>query len=292
MAKSSVLLDWCIVRLGADHNWWVDEVSDPVRWDVDGLSIIDPRQMAHLIELVEALRDYGFNQEIMEAAFIPFRIEQKAPKKRVRLKRVKDSFFESEEKLFGLPDILDEENGPYADLLDHLTRCRVKMLNDLFDFESKLTVDEVEDEIREDQNAVFAEGRALHAYNELTAILDFMPAGYETEDGEEAPRKGKAKAEDDIDDADLPQLDEAEEEQLKNDQSLAWYEEKDKEEDLVATKPAGGKDADAEENWNEDDDEEEEKDEDAEEEEDEDNAGGGKKSAKKSPPPRRPRGKR
>jgi hypothetical protein len=29
----------------------------------------------------------------------------------------------------------------------------VKMLNDLFDFEQKLTVDEVEDEIREDQNA-------------------------------------------------------------------------------------------------------------------------------------------
>ena len=27
------------MRLGEDHNWWVDEVSDPVHWDVDALSI-------------------------------------------------------------------------------------------------------------------------------------------------------------------------------------------------------------------------------------------------------------
>ena len=63
MAKSSGILDWCMVRLGDDHNWWVREVSDPVRWDTDGLSIIDPRQVAHLIELVEPLRD----PELIEA---------------------------------------------------------------------------------------------------------------------------------------------------------------------------------------------------------------------------------
>ena len=64
MAKATSTLDWSIVRLGDDHNWWVAETSDPVRWDVDGLSIIDPRQLAHLIELVDALRDYGFELPI------------------------------------------------------------------------------------------------------------------------------------------------------------------------------------------------------------------------------------
>ena len=160
MAKPTSALEWCIIRLGEDHNWWVAETSDPVRWDVDGLSIVDPRQVAHLIELVDALRDYGFHQDLFEAAFIPFRIEKDLGTGKVRLERVKESIFESEEKLFALPDILDEENGPYADLLDHLTRCRVKMLNDLFNFESKLTVDEVEDEIREEQNTHFIEGKA------------------------------------------------------------------------------------------------------------------------------------
>src|SRR5208282_5172520 len=150
MAKPTSTLEWCIVRLGEDHNWWVAETSDPVRWDVDGLSIIDPRQLAHLIELVDPLRDYGFDQDIFQRAFISFRIERDLGSAKVRLKRVKEALFESDEKLFALPDVLDEENGPYADLLDHLTRCRVKMLNDLFNFENKLTVDEVEDEIREE----------------------------------------------------------------------------------------------------------------------------------------------
>ncbi|MFZ9598232.1 MAG: hypothetical protein ACO28T_07525, partial [Schleiferiaceae bacterium] len=140
MAKAISPLDWCVVRLGEDHNWWVAETSDPVRWDVDGLSIVDPRQVQHLIELVDPLRDYGFDQDVFDAAFIPFRIEKDLGSGKVRLKRTKESLFDSEEKLFALPDILDEENGPFADLLDHLTRCRVKMLNDLFKFESKLTV--------------------------------------------------------------------------------------------------------------------------------------------------------
>ena len=226
MAKSSATLDWCIVRLGDDHNWWVGEVSDPVRWDVDGLSIIDPRQVAHLIELVEPLRDYGFDQDVFESAFILFRIEKDLGGGKVRLKRVKESLFDSEDKLFALSDILDEENGPYADLLDHLTRCRVKMLNDLFNFESKLTVDEVEDEIREDQNTNFIEGKAVHTFEELTTILDYVPAGYDT-DNEEAEKPTDAEDEDD----DLPELDAAEEEKLKNDESLKWDEDEEESED-------------------------------------------------------------
>jgi hypothetical protein len=224
MAKLTSTLDWCIVRLGEDHNWWVSETSDPVRWDVDGLSIIDPRQVAHLIELVDALRDYGFHQDLFEAAFIPFRIEKDLGGGKVRLKRVKEPIFESDEKLFALPDLLDEENGPYADLLDHLTRCRVKMLNDLFNFESKLTVDEVEDEIREEQNTHFIEGKAVHTFSELCAILDFMPEGMDSD--EEAPSKA-AEEEDD----DLPTLDAEEEEKLKNDESLKWDEDGDDEKD-------------------------------------------------------------
>ncbi len=223
MAKATSTLDWCVVRLGEDHNWWVSETSDPVRWDVDGLSIIDPRQRDHLIELVDPLRDYGFDQDVMERAFIPFRIEKDLGSGKVRLKRTKESLFESEEKLFVLPDILDEENGPYADLLDLLTRCRVKMLNDLFEFESKLTVDEVEDELREAQNSHFIEGKAVHSFEEITAILDFMPAGYESDDEKPA----KSTEEDD----DLPELDETEEEKLKNDDSLKWDEDEDKDED-------------------------------------------------------------
>jgi hypothetical protein len=217
MAKSATSLDWCNVRLGEDHNWWVTEVSDSVRWDVDGLSIVDPRQVAHLIELVESLRDYGFSQEIMEAAFIAFRIEKDLGGGKIRLKRVKDTLFESDEKLFALADTIDDEHGPYADLLDHITRCRVKMLNDLFNFESKLTIDEVEDELRETQNVSFIEGKAVHTFVELISILDFVPEGWDTDD--ERPSSKDDETED------IPELDEVEEEKLKNDESLKWDEE-------------------------------------------------------------------
>ena len=268
MAKATSTLDWSIVRLGDDHNWWVAETSDPVRWDVDGLSIIDPRQLAHLVELVDALRDYGFDQDIFESAFILFRIDKDLGAGKVRLKRVKDSLFDSEEKLFTLPDIIDEENGPYADLLDHLTRCRVKMLNDLFKFESKLSVDEVEDEIREDQNSNFIQGKAVHAFEELTAILDYMPAGYDTDD--EAPAKGV----EDEDDDDVPVADEAEEEKLKNDESLKWDEDEEKpaaegEEGKVGKVGKKKEKGDDEDDLDDDDDEDEDGDDDDDEDEDE-----------------------
>lgn len=274
MANSSAILDWCIVRLGEDHNWWVDEVSDPVRWDTDGLSIIDPRQAAHLIELCEPLRDYGFDQDLFEAAFIPFRIEKEAGNARIRLKRVKDSVFDSEDKLFILADVVDDENGPFADLLDHLTRCRVKLLNDVFKFEAKLTVDEVEDELREEQNASFIEGKAVHVFDELCSILDFTPAGFD-EDDDEGERTAASEDDAEIDDADLPDVDDEDDEAIKNDASLKWDDEDEKPDE--DDKPKADADGD-------DDEDDDEKDDDDEEEEDEDDDEDDDKPKKKKKP--------
>jgi hypothetical protein len=222
MAKGTPQLDWCNVRLGDDHNWWVDELSDPVHWDVDGLSIIDPRQVNHLVELIEPLREYGFDTDLFERAFIPFRIAKDLGKGKVKLSKTKESLLESDEKLFALPDVIDEENGPYADLLDHLTRLRCKLLNDLFSFEEKLTPDEIEDQIREAENNDFMEGKAVHLFNELTAILDFIPEGYREDDEESGPKRAAAE-----DEEDLPEVEEEEDERMKNDSSLKWDEEDD-----------------------------------------------------------------
>lgn len=253
MAKGSPQLEWCIVRLGEDHNWWVDEISDPVHWDVDGLSIIDPRQVDHIIELIEPLREYGFDQDLFERAFIPFRIVKDLGKGKVRLARIKQPLLESEEKLFALPDVIDEENGPYADFLDHITRLRVKMLNEVLDLEEKLTVDEVEDQIREAQNTDFIEGKAVHLFTEVTAILDYTPEGHGDDDDD--AEKAVAAEEDD-----LPEVEEEEDEKMKNDASLKWDEDDEdgEDEDKDKEKKEGDKD--------DDDDEDEE---DAEEEEDE-----------------------
>ncbi len=250
MAKGSPQLEWCVVRLGEDHNWWVDEVSDPVHWDVDGLSIIDPRQLDHIIELIDPLREYGFDQDVFERAFIPFRIAKDLGKGKVRLARIKQPLLESEEKLFALPDVIDEENGPYADFLDHITRLRVKMLNELLDLEEKLTIDEVEDQIREAQNSDFIEGKAVHLFNEITAILDFTPEGH----GDDEDEGGKS---DDEETDDLPDVEEEDDEKMKNDSSLKWDEDEEDEDEEGAEK----KDGDDKDDEDEDSDDAEEEDE-------------------------------
>lgn len=274
MAKSTPTLDWAIIRLGDDHNWWVEELSDTVHWDVDGLSIIDPRQIDHVVELCEPLREYGLDLDDIDTAFIPFRIDKDLGNGRVRLARVRDSFLESEDKLFALPDVVDEENGPYADFLDQITRARVKMLNDLFDFEQKLTVDEVEDQLREEQNNRFMENKAIHLFEEVVAILDFVPEGWETD--EDAPAKASVEEEED----EFPDIDDDEEEEkLKGDSSLRWDEEEEEEsDDEENAKDKQG--ARGEEGGDNEEDEEEEEDDEEEEDEEEEEA------------PRRRRGRR
>jgi hypothetical protein len=248
MSKSSPKLQWVKVRLGEDFNWWVVETSDPIHWDVDGLGIIDPRQANYLSDSLEALREYGFDPELFESAFFAFRIHAIAEDKTVELRRVQESFLELNEDLFLLPDMLDEEKSPYADFLDSITRCRVKLLNDLIDLQEKLEVDEIEESIREEQNKDYMEGKAIHFFNEASSILDYVPAGYELELGEE---KAEDEADEEID-IELPDFED--DETLEEDETMKWDEEED--------------DFGSEES--EDEDEEEEEDEESEDEDFED----------------------
>ena len=225
MARSSKQIEWCHVRLGEDMNWWVMEVSDDIHWDVDGLSLVDPRQMSHIMDLIEPLREYNFDQDVLERGFIPFRIDKDLGDGMIRLIRTKDTFVDSDEPLFGLPDVVDEENGPFADFLDHITKIRVAFLNDMIDFEQKLTIDELEDEIRETENNNFIEGKAMHLFNEVTTILDYVPSGWEL-DSDDVGGNGD---EENLDE--FPDLDEDEEaKKLGENESLTWDEEEEEDE--------------------------------------------------------------
>jgi hypothetical protein len=229
MAKPPPKLEWCIVRLGTDLNWWVQEISDSVHWDVDGLSIIDPRQVAHILDLLDPLRDYGFQADLFEAAFFPFAIKDSLPDGRVRLTRVRESLLESEDKLFALPDQVDEEKGPYADLLDHVTKLRVKFLNEAIEFEQRLTVHDLEEEIREDHHNAFMEGRSIHAFTEIVEILEYVPEGYELDEAtEEEPEEAAAKAPEEAIANEFPEV---EEENLEEDETMKWEEDEEKKDD-------------------------------------------------------------
>lgn len=223
MPNTTNLIEWCTVRIGEDLNWWVTEVSDDVHWDVDGLSIIDPRQISHMIDLVEPLREYSFDQDTMDRAFIPFKISKDLGEGLVRLQRTNESLLDTEEPLFGLPDVVDDENGPYADFLNHISKIRVRMLNDIIDFEQPFTVDELEDELREEENNSFIEGRAVHMFDEITRILDYVPAGWEL-DGDEAD---EVEEDEDIDD--YPDIDDEEAKKISESENLRWDEDEEEE---------------------------------------------------------------
>ena len=232
MAKSSQKLDWCLARIGEDMNWWVTEVSDPIHWDVDGLGIIDPKQMGYVLEQCDALREYGFDPDIIDATFNSFRIEKEEKKEQVRLCQTAESLLDDDNNHFALPDIIDEEKGPYADFLDQITRFRVKMLNDLIEFDQNLTVDELEDEIRERQNQDYMEGRAVHPFSELIAILEYVPLGYELDDDEPAKRN-----EEDIEE--IPDFVEDPSEKLVEDETMRWDDDEENEEEEDKDKEEG-----------------------------------------------------
>ena len=225
MSNTSAKLTWCKARIGEDMNWWVKEISDPIHWEIDGLGIIDPRQFQHLLDLLEPLNEYGLQTEIVEEAFYPFGIDNVDKDKTVLLKRVSDSILQSEEPLFALPNVIDEEKGPYADFLDHITRLRVKMLNDLIDFVQKFTIEELEEDIRESQNDAFLEGRATHFFNEMTDILEYVPEGFELDDEEIKT----AKSEDEELEDDLADVDDStdSEENLEADETMKWDDDED-----------------------------------------------------------------
>jgi len=231
MANPTTKLNWCKARLGKDMNWWIHEISDPIHWDLDGLGIIDPRQFQHLVELIENLVDYGLQTDIVEEAFYTFSIESVEEDKSVLLKRVKDNILDSEEQLFALPDVLDEDKSPYADLIDHIIKLRVKMLNDLIDFSQQLTIEELEEEIRETQNDDFLEGRATHFFNELTAILEYVPEGFDLAEDEST----ESKDEDEQLQKDLADVEPAPEEDIVADETMKWDEEEESEEEYEET---------------------------------------------------------
>jgi hypothetical protein len=222
MPQSSQKLDWCLARIGEDMNWWVTEVSDPIHWDVDGLGVIDPRQISYILEQCDALREYGFDPDIVDEAFTTLKIQKEEKEENVRLARTAESLLEDDNTHFALPDVIDEEKGPYADFLDAITRFRVKMLNDLIEFDQNLTVDELEEEIRERQNQEYMEGKAVHPFVEVVSILEYVPVGYELDDDEPA-KPGK----DAIDE--IPEFEE--DEKIEEDETMRWDDEDDDEDD-------------------------------------------------------------
>jgi exopolyphosphatase/pppGpp-phosphohydrolase len=101
------------------------------------------------------------------------------------------------------------------------------MLNASLDVAQKLTIDELEEDIREAQNKDYMEGRSTHFFAEITAILEYLPAGFEldsdeNEDVEPSETEPLLK--------ELSDIDEDVEDDIEADETMKWEEEEEEEE--------------------------------------------------------------
>lgn len=180
--------EWCVAKLEPDFHWWIDETSEAAA-DGDGLvSVFDPKQVEFMLDLLDPLRKYGLQMGILEKAFLPLAIDKDLGNKRLRLVPSTESLASSDEKLFALPHLSDESYGGYAEFIDHISALRVKLLNDCCNFKQNLTIDELEEELRNLVESTGENDSPGHLFQEVLAILEYCPAGYEDVlEGEDDP---------------------------------------------------------------------------------------------------------
>lgn len=226
MKKTGPSLDWCVVRLGKDENWWVESISDKENWDVEDLGIIDPKQFLHINELIDSMTEFGLDAQLVDEAFFTFEIAEEVKGGMIKLVRVRDSLLKAEDMLFALPDVLDEEKGPYSDFLSHISSVRVSMLNELIEFTEPYTQEEMEEVLAEKENNDFLEAKRSHFSEELLSILEFVPEGFAIDSDLEEDGDNSSKKEEDYSDLETGLVEVSDkEEKLLPDEDLKWEEE-------------------------------------------------------------------
>ena len=226
MKKTGPSLDWCVVRLGKDENWWVESISDKENWDVEDLGIIDPKQFLHINELIDSMTEFGLDSQLVDEAFFTFEIAEEVKSGMIKLIRVRDSLLKAEDMLFALPDVLDEEKGPYADFLNHISSVRVSMLNELIEFTEPYTQEEMEEVLAEKENNDFLEAKRSHFSEELLSILEFVPEGFAIDSDLEEDSDNSSEKEEDYSDLETGLVEVSDkEEKLLPDEDLKWEEE-------------------------------------------------------------------
>ncbi|MDR2667515.1 MAG: hypothetical protein LBB38_00515 [Puniceicoccales bacterium] len=187
--EDSCQIGWCIAKLESDFNWWIEETDNlPVNPDEDRISILDPKQVEYIFDLMDPLREFGLRGDMILPAFRAFSIDKDLGDGRIRLVATDEKIGESDEKLFALPNIFGESSGGYAEFLDHISLLRIKYLNSVHKFTQQLTVNELEEEVRDCVESMGAV--PLHIFYEIANILEYCPAGFsadeDDEDGDDA----------------------------------------------------------------------------------------------------------
>jgi hypothetical protein len=162
------------VRLGEDLNWWI-ESTDEGTPAPHPRGVLDRRQVARLVETLDEYRRYGCRPEQLSDAFQAYRVDAEVSEGVLRLAATE----ELGDEAFALPVIGDDETGPYYEFLDALATARIRKLNKTHHYGRDCSTDEMLDELQALDSDRYFSDDTIHAFNEITEILEWSPAEWD-----------------------------------------------------------------------------------------------------------------
>lgn len=171
--------EWLVVRLEDDLHWWMEESSQELPSVTRERGLLDPRQVAHLTQTLDGYRAYGFRPELLADAFQAYAIESELSDGRVRLRLVDESIYNTSEQLFALPLVAEEGAGRYSEFLEALAAARIRLLNSTHEYARDCAEDDMYEELDALENDRFFSAETVHAFVEITEILEWKPAEWD-----------------------------------------------------------------------------------------------------------------
>ena len=170
---------WITARLGEDLNWWLDESHSDIYSDEVGRGLLDPRQVAYLVELLDEYQPYGYRREFLKAAFQLFQVESELDEGHLRLAPLDQDIYHSGEQPFALPMLGQEEDGPYYEFLDVITAARIRKINVTHQYARACTDLEMQEELDALDRDRYFMSENIHCFNEINDILQWSPAEWD-----------------------------------------------------------------------------------------------------------------
>lgn len=170
---------WIVIRLDEDMNWWLDETSDDMDRSSRDRSILDPRQVSHLVEALDQYRPHGLRPEQFAAAFQVYAMQSELSDGRLKLILTDESIIDTGAQLFALPLIGEEDAGAYSKFVDTISAARVRLLNKTHHYARDCTELDMLEELDALDRDRFFSAETMHVFDEINEILEWSPAEWE-----------------------------------------------------------------------------------------------------------------
>jgi hypothetical protein len=182
--KQPAQWQWIVVRLGDDLNWWLDQTSDEIQQTRETRGVLDPRQVAHLVQELDEYRAHGLHQKQIADAFQIYTLESEIAEGSLRLAPTDETLLTAGPDMFALPNITGDDEGPYHAFLDAVSAARIRRLNATHRYTEPCTEFEMQEELDAIDSDRYFGNESIHTFDEINEMLEWSPAEWDASDSE------------------------------------------------------------------------------------------------------------